>query len=69
MEASTLFDVESKLISLDDKKCTVGRDKKQVTCTQVNSCLKYNGINLPATAGMFLYIFLFFSFSFLSILI
>lgn len=53
VEASTTFDVESKLISLDDKKCTTVRDHKQVPCTAINSCLKYNGINLPATIGKF----------------
>lgn len=52
VEASTTFDIESKLVSLDDKKCTTIRDRKQVTCTSINSCLKYNGINLPATIGM-----------------
>lgn len=49
MEASTVFESENKLISLDNKNCTVGRDRKQVTCTTVTSCLKYNGINLPAS--------------------
>lgn len=49
MEASTLFETDSKLISLDEKNCTVGRDQKRVTCTNINSCLKYDGINLPPT--------------------
>lgn len=49
VEASTTFDVESKLVSLDDKKCTTVRDHKQVPCTAVTSCLKYNGINLPSS--------------------
>ncbi|KAG5683654.1 hypothetical protein PVAND_012923 [Polypedilum vanderplanki] len=49
MEASTDFESENKLISLDNKNCTIGRDRKQVTCTTVKSCLKYNGINLPAS--------------------
>ncbi|XP_053696719.1 integrin alpha-PS2 [Sabethes cyaneus] len=46
MEASTLFETENKLISLDDLNCTL-RDRKQVPCTMVNSCMKYNGINVP----------------------
>lgn len=49
MEATTVFETESKLISLDDKSCTV-RDIK-VTCTGITSCLKYNGINLPQSIG------------------
>lgn len=49
MEASTTFEADNKLISLDNKNCSVGRDKKQVTCTTVVSCLKYNGINLPTS--------------------
>lgn len=51
VEASTTFEADSKLISLDDKKCTTIRDRKQVACTTVSSCLKYNGINLPAQIG------------------
>uniref|UniRef100_A0A182N036 Uncharacterized protein n=1 Tax=Anopheles dirus TaxID=7168 RepID=A0A182N036_9DIPT len=47
MEASTLFETESKLIALDDRNCTVVRTQKRVACTVVNSCLKYNGINVP----------------------
>ena len=49
MEATTTFEADNKLISLDNKNCTVGRDKKSVTCTTVVSCLKYNGINLPTS--------------------
>lgn len=49
MEATTTFEADNKLISLDNKNCTAGRDKKQVTCTTVVSCLKYNGINLPTS--------------------
>uniref|UniRef100_A0A1Q3FPL5 Putative vitronectin receptor alpha subunit n=2 Tax=Culex tarsalis TaxID=7177 RepID=A0A1Q3FPL5_CULTA len=48
MEASTLFETENKLISLEDRNCTL-RDRKQVPCTVVNSCMKYNGINVPPT--------------------
>uniref|UniRef100_A0A182JLT4 Uncharacterized protein n=1 Tax=Anopheles atroparvus TaxID=41427 RepID=A0A182JLT4_ANOAO len=47
MEASTLFEAENKLISLDERNCTVARTPKPVPCTVVNSCLKYNGINVP----------------------
>lgn len=49
MEATTSFEADNKLVSLDNKNCTVGGDKKQVTCTTVVSCLKYNGINLPTS--------------------
>ncbi|XP_055614564.1 integrin alpha-PS2-like [Uranotaenia lowii] len=48
MEASTLFETENKLISLEDRNCTL-RDRKQVPCTVFNSCMKYNGINVPPT--------------------
>lgn len=51
MEATTAFETETKLISLDDKTCTV-TDGSQVTCTGINSCLKYNGVNLPQFIGM-----------------
>ncbi|XP_050099365.1 integrin alpha-PS2 isoform X2 [Anopheles aquasalis] len=47
MEASTLFETENKLISLDERNCTLERTQKQVACTVVNSCLKYGGINVP----------------------
>lgn len=51
VEATTTFDVNSKLVNLDDKTCTTIRDHKKVTCATVNSCLKYNGVNLPAQIG------------------
>lgn len=51
MEATTSFQSDTKYISLDDKKCTTLRHGKQVTCTSINSCLKYSGINLPSTIG------------------
>lgn len=50
VEATTTFDPESKLVSLDDKRCAL-RDGKKVTCTVINSCLKYNGVNLPIGIG------------------
>lgn len=49
MQATTLFEADNKLISLDDRNCTLVKDGKQVTCTSINSCLRYNGVNLPAT--------------------
>lgn len=49
MEATTEFEADNKLISLDEKNCTLVKDGKQVTCTSIKSCLKYNGVNLPAT--------------------
>ncbi|XP_040173055.1 integrin alpha-PS2 isoform X2 [Anopheles arabiensis] len=47
MVASTLFEPKSKLIALDVKNCALKRTNKTVPCTVVNSCLKYNGINVP----------------------
>lgn len=47
MQASTVFQADNKLISLDEKNCTTLRGNKQVTCTVVRSCLKYIGENLP----------------------
>lgn len=49
MEAYTVFGSENKLISLDNKNCTLPRSRNKVTCTTLSSCLKYNGRNLPAT--------------------
>ncbi|XP_037039254.1 integrin alpha-PS2 isoform X2 [Bradysia coprophila] len=46
MEATTAFETETKLISLDDKGCRI-RSGSNVTCTGINSCLKYSGVNLP----------------------
>jgi len=49
MEASSIFESENKLISLENKNCTLyGRDNKQVACTTITSCLKYNGRNVPS---------------------
>jgi integrin alpha 8 len=42
-----MFQSEGKLISLDNKNCTLKNGKK-VTCTTLRSCLKYRGVNLPA---------------------
>jgi integrin alpha 8 len=49
MEATTVFGSDNKLISLDNKNCSLSKDKRKVTCTKVTSCLKYAGINLPPT--------------------
>lgn len=46
MDAVTSFSADNKLISLEDKNCTL-RGGKQVACTIVRSCLKYNGKNVP----------------------
>ncbi|CRL01777.1 CLUMA_CG014993, isoform A [Clunio marinus] len=48
MEASTTFEAHNKLISLEEKNCSIGPDRS-VPCTKVKSCLKYNGINLPVS--------------------
>lgn len=59
MDASTTFESESKVISLDDKRCTIGAggrsgggEPKRVACTVINSCLKYNGVNLPTAVDI-----------------
>lgn len=59
MEASTTFVADSKLISLDDKRCTISgalhggpSEAKRVACTVINSCLKYNGVNLPTAVDI-----------------
>lgn len=52
MEATTSFEAENKLIQLESKNCTVGRDKRKVSCTTLVSCLKYNGINLPTSIDL-----------------
>lgn len=49
--AETTFETDNKLVSLDDKRCALPSDGRQVTCTKVNSCLAYNGINLPTFIG------------------
>lgn len=51
--AETTFETDNKLVSLDDRKCTLPSDGRRVTCTKVNSCLGYNGINLPTFIGKF----------------
>lgn len=57
MEASTTFEADSKLISLDDKRCQIGvarggGEAKRVACTVINSCLMYNGVNLPTAVDI-----------------
>lgn len=47
VEANTQFTAENKLISLEDKRCQVPGTTRYVVCTQVNSCLKYRGTNVP----------------------
>lgn len=42
MDAFVTFELESKLISLDDRNCTL-RDGSRVTCFPMRACLKYNG--------------------------
>lgn len=49
LEATTIFESENKLISLDNQSCQLVKDRKKVPCTTVTSCLKYNGLNLPQT--------------------
>ncbi|XP_055909602.1 integrin alpha-PS2 isoform X2 [Eupeodes corollae] len=46
VDARTTFMSPSKLISLDQKACKT-RDMRDVPCTNVNSCWRYSGINLP----------------------
>ncbi|CAL7950339.1 unnamed protein product [Xylocopa violacea] len=42
MDSYVSFDIESKLISLDDRNCTLS-DMSKVTCFLLRACLKYNG--------------------------
>lgn len=50
MTASILFGTESKLISLDNKNCTL-KNRQKVPCTSINYCLKYDGINVDVDDG------------------
>lgn len=52
VEASTIFESENKLISLDNTACTLPHSGKKVACTTVTSCLKYHGTNLPQTIDL-----------------
>lgn len=42
MDSYVSFDLESKLISLDDRNCTLS-DGNRVTCLLLRACFKYNG--------------------------
>ncbi|XP_017788499.1 PREDICTED: integrin alpha-PS2-like [Habropoda laboriosa] len=42
MDSYVSFDLESKLISLDDKNCTLS-DGSRVTCLPLRACFKYTG--------------------------
>lgn len=57
MKASTVFVGSSKLISLDDKKCKVGREQRSVPCATVKYCLEYSGTNLPTFMSI-IYLFI-----------
>jgi integrin alpha 8 len=43
--AAVVFNADNKLISLEDRNCTVRG--VGVTCTTIKYCLKYNGKNVP----------------------
>lgn len=45
VEASVLFNTHNKVIGLDERNCTIGRDK-YVSCTTLNACVKYNGVGV-----------------------
>lgn len=47
VEATTGFSAENKLISLDNAKCFLPRSQTRVVCTQIDSCIKYHGKNVP----------------------
>ncbi|XP_063706584.1 integrin alpha-PS2 [Culicoides brevitarsis] len=47
IEATTSFSAENKLISLDNAKCFLPRSNTRVVCTQIDSCIKYHGKNVP----------------------
>ncbi|CAD1475193.1 unnamed protein product, partial [Heterotrigona itama] len=42
MDSYVSFDLESKLISLDDRNCTLS-DGNRVTCLPLRACFRYNG--------------------------
>lgn len=48
VEGKTQFTVDNKMISLEDTNCRIPGTDRRVVCTQVNSCLKYHGTNVPA---------------------
>lgn len=52
MTASILFGTESKLISLEEKNCTLF-NRRKVACTTINYCLKYDGIGVDTQVGKF----------------
>ncbi|XP_014088054.2 integrin alpha-PS2 isoform X1 [Bactrocera oleae] len=47
VNAMTSFVNQSKLISLDDRKCQTVRDGKRVPCTEIMTCWSYTGEYLP----------------------
>lgn len=47
IEATTSFSAENKLIALDNAKCFLPRSQTRVVCTQIDSCIKYHGKNVP----------------------
>uniref|UniRef100_A0A6B2EJX2 Putative vitronectin receptor alpha subunit n=1 Tax=Phlebotomus kandelakii TaxID=1109342 RepID=A0A6B2EJX2_9DIPT len=48
LHANVGFETDNKLISLDEKNCTTSK-RERVTCAVINSCLRYDGINVPPT--------------------
>ncbi|XP_053950606.1 integrin alpha-PS2 isoform X1 [Anastrepha ludens] len=49
VNAMTSFVNQSKLISLDDRKCQTVRDGKRVACTEIMTCWSYTGEYLPGS--------------------
>ncbi|XP_055384808.1 integrin alpha-PS2 isoform X2 [Condylostylus longicornis] len=47
VEASTQFHLPNKLINLEHKACVSRRDGKKLACTEIESCWRYDGVNLP----------------------
>ncbi|XP_023158758.1 integrin alpha-PS2 isoform X2 [Ceratitis capitata] len=49
VNAMTSFVNQSKLISLDDRRCQTVRDGKRVPCTEIMTCWSYTGEYLPGS--------------------
>ncbi|GAB0088980.1 Integrin alpha-PS2 [Sergentomyia squamirostris] len=49
LHANVGFETDNKLISLDERNCTTASNRQKVTCAVINSCLRYDGINVPPT--------------------
>ncbi|XP_055684232.1 integrin alpha-PS2 isoform X1 [Lutzomyia longipalpis] len=48
LHANVGFETDNKLVSLEERNCTLA-NRNKVTCAIINSCLRYDGINVPPT--------------------